>query len=54
MTNYQKSIDNVLTYIDANLNEKQDLDKLAEIANLSKFHFLSSWLSYTFGFYQRF
>ena len=39
MNNYQKSIDKVLTYIDANLNEKPDLDKLAKLANLSKFHF---------------
>ncbi len=39
MNSYQRSIDKVLTYIDANLNEKQELDKLAEMANLSKFHF---------------
>lgn len=39
MTNYQGSIDKVLTYIDANLGEKQELDTLAQIANLSKFHF---------------
>jgi len=39
MNNYQKSIDKVLTYIDTNLDEKPDLDKLAEMANLSKFHF---------------
>ena len=39
MSNYQNGIDNVLTYIDAHLNEKPDLDELAQIANLSKFHF---------------
>lgn len=39
MNNYQRSIDKVLTYIDANLAEKQELDNLAKIANLSKFHF---------------
>ena len=39
MNNYQKSIDKVLTYIDDNLNENPELDKLAGIANLSKFHF---------------
>lgn len=39
MNSYQKSIDKVLSYIDANLSEKQELDKLAEMANLSKFHF---------------
>lgn len=39
MSNYQKRIDKVLTYIDANLKEKQKLEKLAEIANLSQFHF---------------
>ena len=54
MTNYQKSIDTVLTYIDAHLNEKQDLDKLAEIANLSKFHFhriMKAFLNETLGSY---
>lgn len=54
MSNYQKSIDKVLTYIDANLNEKQDLDKLAEIANLSKFHFhriMKAFLDETLGSY---
>jgi len=39
MNNYQKSIDSVLTHIDANLFETPELDKLAAIANLSKFHF---------------
>lgn len=39
MSNYQISIDKVLTYIDAKLSEKPELDKLAEMAHLSKFHF---------------
>lgn len=39
MINYQTSIDKVLTYIDANLSEKPDLESLAQMANLSKFHF---------------
>jgi AraC family transcriptional regulator len=54
MNNYQKSIDKVLTYIDANLNEKQELDKLAAIANLSKFHFhriMKAFLDETLGNY---
>lgn len=54
MNNYQKSIDKVLTYIDVNLNEKQELDKLAEIANLSKFHFhriMKAFLDETLGNY---
>jgi AraC family transcriptional regulator len=54
MNNYQKSIDKVLTHIDANLNEKQELDKLAEIANLSKFHFhriMKAFLDETLGNY---
>lgn len=39
MNNYQRSIDKVLSYIDSNLHEKHELDTLAEIALLSKFHF---------------
>jgi len=54
MNNYQKSIDDVLTYIDANLNEKPELDKLAKIANLSKFHFhriMTAFLNESLGSY---
>lgn len=54
MNNYQKSIDKVLTYIDAHLNEKLELDKLAEIANLSKFHFhriMKAFLGESLGSY---
>ena len=54
MINYQKSIDQVLTYIDANLSEKAELDKLAEIANLSKFHFhriMKAYLNEALGRY---
>jgi len=54
MSNYKKGIDNVLTFIDANLNEKPDLDKLAKIANLSKFHFhriMKAFLDETLGSY---
>ncbi len=54
MNNYQKSIDQVLTYIDANLDEKPELDKLAEIANLSKFHFhriMKAFLNESLGSY---
>ena len=54
MTNYQKSIDKVLTHLDANLSEKHELDKLAEMANLSKFHFhriMKAFLNETLGGY---
>lgn len=54
MSYYQQSIDKVLTYIDANLSEKPDLDKLAKIANLSKFHFhriMKAFLNETLGNY---
>jgi len=54
MNQYQKSIDQVLTYIDANLNEKPDLDKLAEMAYISKFHFhriMKAYLNEPLGTY---
>jgi len=54
MNHYQKSIDKVLTYIDSNLHEKPELDKLAEIAHLSKFHFhriMKAFLDETLGNY---
>ncbi len=54
MNNYQLSIDKVLTYIDANLDETPDLDKLATLANLSKFHFhriMKAFLNETLGSY---
>ena len=54
MNHYQQSIDKVLTYIDAHLNETPDLDKLAKIANLSKFHFhriMRAFLNETLGSY---
>ncbi len=54
MINYQKSIHNVINYIDANLSEKPELDKLAKIANLSKFHFhriMKAWLDEPLGSY---
>ena len=54
MNSYQEGIDNVLTFIDANLTETPDLDKLAKIANLSKFHFhriMRSFLNETLGSY---
>ena len=54
MNNYQKGFDKVLTHIDANLDEKQDLETLAEIANLSKFHFhkiMKAYLGETLGNY---
>lgn len=47
MNSYQVRINKVLSHIDFNLDEKQDLDKLAEMAFLSKFHFhriMSSYL----------
>ena len=54
MNNYQRSFDKVLTYIDTNLDKKQDLDTLAGIANLSKFHFhkiMRAYLDETLGNY---
>ena len=54
MNNYQRSFDKVLTHIDSNLDEKQDLETLAEIANLSKFHFhkiMKAYLGETLGNY---
>ena len=54
MNNYQQSIDKVITYIDAHLNETPELDKLAKIANLSKFHFhriMKAFLNETLGSY---
>ena len=54
MNNYQRSFDKVLTYIDGNLDEKQNLDTLAAIANLSKFHFhkiMRAYLDETLGNY---
>lgn len=36
---YHKSINNVLDYINAHLNEKPDLDTLSQIANISPYHF---------------
>ncbi len=54
MNNYQRSFDKVLTYIDNKLDEKQDLDTLAAIANLSKFHFhkiMKAYLNETLGNY---
>lgn len=54
MNSYQKRIDKVLTYIDANLNKKQELGQLAEMANLSKFHFhriMKAFLDETLGSY---
>lgn len=52
MNSYQRSIDKVLTYIESNLDEKQELDKLADLANLSKFHFhriMKAYLDETLG-----
>jgi len=54
MNSYQRSFDKVLTFIDTNLDEKQDLETLAEIANLSKFHFhkiMKAHLGETLGSY---
>jgi len=54
MNNYQQSIDKVLIYIDAHLDEAPDLDKLASLANLSKFHFhriMKAYLNETLGSY---
>ena len=54
MNHYQQSIDKVLTYIDDHLNEIPELDKLAKIANLSKFHFhriMKAFLNETLGNY---
>ncbi len=54
MNNYQQSIDKVITYIDAHLDETPELDKLAKIANLSKFHFhriMKGFLNETLGSY---
>jgi AraC family transcriptional regulator len=36
---YQQRIDKVKAYIEENLNDKLDLEKLAEISNFSKYHF---------------
>ncbi len=54
MNHYQQSIDKVLSHIDAYLNEPPELDKLAKIANLSKFHFhriMKAYLNETLGSY---
>ena len=54
MDHYQQRIDKVLTHIDAHLNETPDLDKLASLANLSKFHFhriMKAFLNETLGSY---
>jgi len=54
MGNYQRSIDKVITYIDAHLDETPELDKLADLANLSKFHFhriMKAFLNETLGSY---
>ena len=54
MNNYQQSIDKVLIYVDAHLDETPDLDKLASLANLSKFHFhriMKAYLNETLGSY---
>ena len=54
MNHYQLSIDKVITHIDAHLDETPDLDKLAKIANLSKFHFhriMKASLNETLGGY---
>ena len=54
MNHYQQRIDKALTYIDAHLNETPELDKLAKIANLSKFHFhriMKAYLNETLGSY---
>lgn len=39
MSHYQDKINKVLSYIDFNLAEKHDLEKLAKMSFLSKFHF---------------
>ncbi|NOU46366.1 MAG: AraC family transcriptional regulator [Bacteroidales bacterium] len=47
MNSYQVRINKVLSHIDFHLDEKQDLNSLAEMAFLSKFHFhriMSSYL----------
>lgn len=46
MNSYQDKINKVLSYIDFNLAEKQELDKLASMAYLSKFHFHRIMTSY--------
>lgn len=54
MNSYRRSIDKILSYIDANLSEKHELDKLAELAYLSKFHFhriMKAHLDETLGNY---
>lgn len=38
--NYSKSIQKVISYIDANLNNKLSLEELADVAGFSKYHFL--------------
>ena len=43
---YQEKINKVLAYIDSHLDEKQDLEQLAKIAYLSKFHFHRIMTSY--------
>ncbi len=39
MKSYLENINNVLSYIDAHLDEEHSLDKLSQKAHLSKFHF---------------
>jgi len=39
MSNYQNRFTNVLSYIEENLDTELDIDKLCQIAYLSKFHF---------------
>ena len=54
MNNYQQKISKVITYIDGHLDETPELDKLASLANLSKFHFhriMKAYLNETLGSY---
>jgi len=52
--NYQIRIDKVLTYIDNNLDKKIELNKVADLAHLSKFHFhriIKAYLDESLGNY---
>jgi len=54
MNSYQERINKVLSHIDFHLDEKQDLNSLAEMAFLSKFHFhriMSSYLGESLAVY---
>lgn len=42
---HQNSINNVIDFIELNIQDKIDLDKLADLANLSKYHFLRTFKS---------